>query len=201
MLKARDSSGNYSASSVNFVASESLVTGFTTVATSTQAPTFPGTKTGTFVSAGSLLLSGTTLVDDMLDPIDSWGFIDTLGGVLSGGSYLFDAPMDFGSVVSRRISAVLQALSFDSGDLLDDRGDIDIWDSVDGGVINDTDATIYYSLTQTDPAGSPVWGEWTPFMTADVTARGVKYRLDLETGSPTHNIAISTATVIARSSP
>lgn len=201
MLKARDSSGNYSANSTNFVASESLVTGFTTVATSAQAPSFSGVKTGTYVDGVSLQLSGTTPVDDMLDSIDSWGFIDTLGGILSSGSYLFDAPMSFGAVASRRISAVLQALSFDSGDLVDDRGDIDSWDSVDGGVINDTDATLYYSTTQTDPAGSPVWGAWTPFMTADVTAWGVKYRLDLESGSPTHNIAISTATVIARSSP
>lgn len=44
MAKAIDSSGNYSANATVFVATEGMVTGFTTVATSTQHTTFTGVK-------------------------------------------------------------------------------------------------------------------------------------------------------------
>jgi len=201
MAKAIDSSGNFSAASVNYVATESQVTGFTTTNTSTQAPGFSGSKTGLAVAGVTLTLDGATPIDSMIDLIDAWGYIDTLGGVASAGSYSFDSTMNFGSVVSRRLSATVQALSSDVGDLLDTRGYVDDWDSVDGGVINDTAATVFYRTTQTDPAGSPVWSAWAPFLTADVTCWGAQYRLDLASASPTHNIAISTLTVAARSSP
>lgn len=201
MAKAMDSTGNFSPAAVSFVASESLATGHTTTHTSTQAPGFAGTKTSLAVAGTTLTLDGAMALDDMTDFMDDWGYIDTLGGVALMGSYTFDSVMNFGSVVSRMLSANIQALSSDVGDLIDSRGDIDDWDSVDGGVINDTDATLYYSTTQTDPTGSPVWSAWAPFMTTDVTCWGVKYRLDLSSQSPTHNIAVSTLTVAARSTP
>lgn len=201
MLKAMDSSGNFSPASVNYVATESQVTGFTTTNTSVQAPGFAGSKTSLAVAGSTLTLDGSTPIDSMAVLVDSWGYIDTLGGVSSAGSYAFDNIMNFGAVVTRRLNATIQAISSDVGDLLDDRGYIDDWDSLDGGVINDTDATLYYSTTQTDPTGSPVWSSWAPFMTADVTCWAAKFRLDLASASPTHNIAVSTLTVAARSSP
>lgn len=201
MVKAKDSSDNYSATMGSFVATESQITGFTTTHTSTQAPAFAGSKTGTAVDGSTLKLDGLTAIDSMAALVDAWGFIDNLGGVASAGSYYFDADMNFGAVASRRLSATIQALAIDTGDLIDDRGLIDDWGVADGGVVNDTDATLYYRTTQTNPTGSPVWGAWTPFMTADVTSWGVQYRLDLASASPVHNILISTLTVIARSSP
>lgn len=201
MAKAKDSSDNYSATMTAFVATESQVTGFTTTHTSTQAPAFAGVKSGTVLDGSNLKLDGVTLIDSMATLIDAWGFIDNLGGVASAGSYTFDAAMNFGAVATRRLNATIQALAIDTGDFVDDRGLIDVWDVVDGGIINDCDATLYHRTTQTNPSGSPVWAAWTPFMTADVTCWGVQYRLDMASGSPTHNLLISTLTVIARSSP
>ena len=201
MLKARDSSDNYSAAMVSFVATESQVTGFTTVATSTQSPGFAGVKSGTAVDGATLKLDGTTLIDSMATNVDAWGYIDTLGGVATLGSYYFDAAMNFGAVLTRRLNATVQALSIDSGDTVDVRGLMDDLSAIDGGVVNDCDANLYYRSTQTDPAGAPVWSAWTPFMTADVTCWGLQFRLDLVSASPTHNILISTLTVVARSSP
>jgi hypothetical protein len=201
MAKAVDSSGNYSQASVNYVATESQVTGFTVTHTSTQAPAFAGTKTSVAVDSSTLKLDSVTPIDSMASMVDSWSYIDSLGGVVLAGSYAFDNVMNFGGVVTRRLNATVQALSSDTGDLIDTRGNVDDWDSLDGGVINDTEATLYYSTTQTNPAGSPVWSAWAPFLTADVTCWAVKYRLDMASASPTHNIAVSTLTVVARSSP
>jgi hypothetical protein len=202
MAKAMDSSTppNFSAAMAPAVLTESQVTGFTTVATITESPGFPGVKTGTYVDGSTLKIAGATLWDSM-GLIDSTGFIDSLGGVASSGEYAFASVFNFGAVLSRRLSVILQALAIDAGDLFDDRGPIDDWGLVDGGEINDTDATVFYSLTQTDPAGAPVWGPWVPFMSADVTAWGVRLKLLMESGSPTHNLALSTLTVVAKSSP
>jgi predicted phage tail protein len=201
MVKAKDSSQNYSQNISSFIATESQLTGFTTIATSTQNPDFLGAKTGLYSSSGTLSLSGVTPIDSLLTNVDTWGFIDSLGGVSPTGSYEFDTYMDFGAVTTVRLNGTIEALAFDSGDLIDDRGLVDGWGAADGGVINDTDAELFYSITQTDPAGSPTWGPFTSFMTADVTCRAARFRLDVASESPTHNLSISTLSVIARTSP
>ena len=66
---------------------------------------------------------------------------------------------------------------------------------VSGATVNDCDATIYASITNDNPAGSPVYGPWTPFFVADLTCRAAKFKLDLSSGIPTNNIDVSTLTV------
>jgi predicted phage tail protein len=197
--KAVDSSGNWSQNAVAFVATEGMVTGFTTVATATQAPTFAGTKTSVAVSDGALQLDAATPLDDIASQMDSWGYLDSLGGIATTGSYAFDSVMDLGAVATRRIEADIVSLSFDTGDTIDSRLDvIDTWDSVDGNVINDCDVTLYASTTNNDPAGSPSWSEWTPFFVSDFTCRALKFRLDFVRAVSTHNIAVTRLTVRAK---
>ena len=196
MAKARDSSGNYSSNAVSFVATEGMVTGFTTVATSTQAAGFTGTKTNVAKVGSAIQLDGTTLIDSMATNIDDWPFIDSLGGISATGSYAFDTYLDMGTVATRRFEADLTALSFDTGDLIDSRTDLmDDWGLLDGNVIDDCDVTLYAATTDDDPAGSPTWGAWAPFMVADFTCRAAKFKLDFASGNPNHNIAVSQMTV------
>lgn len=199
MLKFIDSSGNYSINAASFVATEGLVSGFTTVATSTQQTAFAGAKTNVAKVGNAIQLDGTTLIDSMATNIDSWPFIDSLGGISGTGSYAFDTYLDHTTVATRRLEADVKALSFDTGDLIDSRLDpIDSWDSFDGAVINDCDVTLYYAATNDDPAGTPTWGPWTPFFVADVTARAEKFKLDLVSGSSNHNISLSILAVDAK---
>lgn len=196
MAKAKDSSGNYSASIASFVVTEGTVTGWTTVTTTTQHPTFTGTKTSTAVVASALQLDSTTLIDGMLTSIDSWAFIDSLDGVSLTGSYAFDTYVDMTTVATRRFEADIAVAAFNTGDLWDSRtSSMDDWDDIDGSAINDVDATLYLATTNDNPAGSPTWGAWTPFMVADATCRAAKFRLDLSSSNPTHNIAVSTLAV------
>jgi predicted phage tail protein len=199
LAKALDSSGNWSVNAVSFVATEGMITGFTTVGTSTQAPTFSGTKTSTAVVSSALQLDGATPVDSNLTLIDTWSALDTLGGAALAGSYAFAAYMDLTTVATRRFEADITARSFDTGDVFDSRlALIDDWDAVDGTVINDCDVTLYAATTNDDPAGSPTWSDWTPFFVSDFTSRAMKFKLDLVSGQNTHNISISQLTVHAK---
>ncbi len=195
MSKSLDSTGHWSEEMVSFVATEGMVTGFTTIASIDQSGEFAGTKTNTAVLSGALRLSATTLISEMLTPMSEWGFIGSLGGVVSTGTYDFDAYIDLSSVATRRFETDIAALCFDTNDFVGLRGLVSAWDSVGGDSINDCDATLYIATTNDDPAGSPTWSEWQPFFVGDFTCRAAKFKLGLASGNPTHNIKISTIAV------
>ena len=196
LAKALDSSGNYSTTAASFVATEGMVTGWTTVATTTQQTAFSGSKTNTAVVSGALQLASATAIDSMATPIDSWTYIDALGGISGTGSYAFSAAVDLTTVATRRFEADIAATSFDAADLIDSKTDpIDDWSPLDGTAINDCDVTLYAATTPDDPAGSPTWSAWMPFFVADFTCRAAKFKLDLASGSATHNISVSTLAV------
>jgi len=201
MAKARDSSGNYSAGAVSFVATEGMVTGFTTVGTSTQHPAFTGAKTNVALDTTlvGIKLDSTTLVDSMVTNIDDWPFIDAIGGVSATGSYAFDTYLDLATVATRRFESDIKTLSYGTGDLFDYRLTlIDAWDDFDGDVIYDCDVTLYASTTDDDPAGAPTWSAWTQFFVADFTGRAAKFKLDFISGSPTHNILVTELRVVTK---
>jgi len=193
LAKAKDSTGNWSVAAASFALTAGNLTALPNSLTVTEHPTFLGAKSSVAVDAGSLKLDGATLIDSMAALIDSWGTIDTLGGVTGVGTYDFASPMDFGSVVTRRITPVIQALAFDAGDLIDSRGFVDDWDSVDGGVINDATVQLLAAIS-TDAVS---YGAWFPLPAGDVTCRAIKFRLALASAQPTHNIGISQLSVTA----
>lgn len=199
MAKAKDSTGNYSTSAVSFAVTEGTVTGWTTVYTTTQHTAFTGAKTNTAVDGLTLKLDSASLIDDMATSIDSWPTIEAIGGVSPTGSYAFDTYLDMATVATRRLEADIAATSFETGDQIDYRTNlIDGWSDIDGSIVNDTDATLYVACTDDDPAGAPTWTAWLPFMVADVTCRAVKFKLDLSSGTATHNLAVSTLRVHAK---
>lgn len=173
--KAIDSSGNYSGTAAEFVATEGMVTGFTTVATSTQDPGFSGSKTNLTVVSNTLRL-------------------DTLGTDATG-SYLFAAALDMSTVATRRFEADIAASSFIATDLISARGLVSTWPSVAGAEVNDCDVTLYAATTDDDPAGAPTWSDWMPFFVADFTCRAAKFKLDFEAADATHNIAVDTLVI------
>jgi len=77
--------------------------------------------------------------------------------------------------------------------LIDSRGFVDDWDSVDGGVINDATVQLLAAIS-TDAVS---YGAWFPLPAGDVTCRAIKFRLALASAQPTHNIGISQLSVTA----
>lgn len=200
MAKAVDSTGNYSDNFVSFVATEGMVTGFTTVATSTQHPLFNGDKSNVAKVGSEIQLDSANTIGEMLTPISTWPLISALGGIATAGEYEFDAVMDLGSVATRRFETVIAAHAFDTGDTIGARlNPISEWNSISGDVINDCDATMFARTTNDDPSGSPVnWSEWTPFWVADFTCRAAEFKVGLSSGASTHNISISQLAVKAK---
>lgn len=199
LLKFQDSAGNWSETEASFDASEDLAAGYTTVDTLTEDPGFSGSKTACAVVGGELLLDGDETIDDQTDLMDDWGLLEALGNVVAAGTYEFSAAMDLATVGTRNFIAAIEASAFDAADTVDDRtATVDDWDSLDGTVVNDCDATLWIATTADDPAASPTWSAWRPFFVGDFTGRGFKFRLTLESGNPAHNIAISALQVRAR---
>lgn len=203
MLKFADSSSppNWSVNAAMFVPSEALLTGHTTVATSAQHPTFSGTKTGTVLVDGVLQLDGAALLDDVAVNFDDIGTLfDAIGGISSSGTYEFDAVMDMTTAASRKFDITLTARRYEIGDLFDAKTDLfdDLDGMFDGGEINDCDATVFVSMTNDDPAGSPTWGAWTPVFVGDFYGRAARFMVEMTSGNSTHNIAISELSSRAR---
>lgn len=199
MAKAIDSSGNYSADAAMFVATEGMVTGFTTVGSVIEDPGFSGAKIDVSNAGSAIQLDGVALIDDLLDPVDSWGTVDALGGIVNQGSYAFSSVLDLGTVATRRFIADLAVGMFDVGDWVDARTDlIDDWPDIDGVMVNDCDVTLYASTTDDNPSGSPAWGAWTPFFVADFTCRAARFRLDIESNNPQHNMLVTRLRVTAK---
>lgn len=199
MAKALDSSGFYSSNAVMFLATEGLVTGFNTAATITQSPSFPGAKSNLVATDGVLKLDGVTLIDSMANLIDTWGYIDSIDGIQASGSYDFDNYLDLGTLATRRFQATIQALSFNTGDLIDLRtSNIDSWNSFDGNIVNECDVTLSAATTNDDPAGTPVWSDWVPYMISDFTCRAIKHKLDFVSGDLLDNIQVSQLVVTAK---
>jgi len=199
MAKALDSTGHYSVNMTAFVATEGMVTGFTTVGTSTQAPSFGGALTNMARIGSGIQLDGSVAIDSITDLIDTWGNVDSFGGLVASGLYVFDTYMDLSTVATRRVEADVTTVSFDTGNLIDARMDnIDDWGLVDGDTINDCDVTLYAATTNTDPSASPVWTAWTPFFVGDFTCRAIKFQLTAASGNINHNINCSQLTVHAK---
>jgi hypothetical protein len=198
--KAKDSTGHFSVNAASFVVTEGMLGGLTTIATITEDAAFTGTKTNVALVGPAIQVDSATVIDSMASLIDSWGFIDSLGGISGNGTYTFAGSFDGVTVAPRRFETLIRASQFDTGDLLDSRTDlIDSWGLFDGSLVEDCDAQMYVRITNDNPAGSPVWGGWTPFYVADFTCRAAQFRLVLASGAPTHNISIDQLRVTVKS--
>ena len=195
LVKARDSSGNWSSAAASFTATEGMVTGWVTAGSVTLSPDFAGSLTDVGVVDGTLRL--VSAEDwDAAETLDADDDVDG-GAIAASGSALFTDVLDLGTVAVRRVQVAIDASSYDVADYIDGADDIDSAEDIDGAAINDCDATFYAATTPDDPAGSPTWSDWSPFFTADFEARALKFRIDLSSGNASHTIAVQSLTVTA----
>jgi hypothetical protein len=149
------------------------------VASSTQDPSFTGTKTDVVVVDDALILE-TALFDSLSgDFDDALGNFDGGGGtVLSSGTYDFDTYIDAGGVYSSRITATINMERQDYVNLFDDaQGLFDAREGLfDGG---DTFGDVNVQLQIAKTNGDPATADYTPFQkfnVGDYTGRAFKFR-------------------------
>lgn len=217
LAKWIDSSGNESLAAVQVATTAPSLLDLNVVATVVEQPLFAGGKANVIrdPALNGIKLSGHGLVDDqgMIDAsglwdsqpaidalglIDTvvgssgWGLIDSLGGIVPIGTYSFAGALDLGVVEKSRLTATVDTVSFDTGDMIDFRTDrIDGWLSIDGDLINDTGVTLYVRTTSDDPGGAPDWSAWQRFSMGDYEARAFQWKVELQSASPTHNVLVT----------
>jgi Putative phage tail protein len=221
LAKWIDSTGHESPTAAMVITTAPSLDALNVVATISEAPAFAGMKSAVILdpSLNGLKLVGSSLIDDQglidasglwdsqgavdgLGLVDAvvgaggWGLIDSLGGIVDTGTYYFANEFDLGSVEKCRLTATVDTIAFDTGDLIDFRYDsIDTWESIDGDRINDTAVTLYVRTTQDNPAGTPVWTGWQRFAMGDYDARAFQWKVVLDSASATHNVLVTGLTV------
>lgn len=221
LAKWVDSTGHESPAAAMVITTAPSLSALNFVAAVAEHPAFSGAKTNIVrdPDLNGIKLIGAGLIDDQglsdasglwdsqgaidgLGAIDQvvgsggWGLIDSLGGVVDSGTYVFASVFDLGSVEKSRLTATIDAVSFDTGDMIDFRYDaIDTWESIDGNRISDTSVALYVRTTQDNPAGSPTWTDWQRFSMGDYEARAFQWKVVLESGSSNHNVVVTGLTV------
>ncbi|WP_167525709.1 phage tail protein [Cupriavidus oxalaticus] len=217
LTKWIDSTGHESPQETMVITTAPSLLDLNVVETVQEHPAFPGGKTNIVYdpALNGIKLIGAGLIDDQglidasglwddqpavdgLGEIDTvvgsggWGLIDSLGGIVNSGTYTFAGSVDLGTVEKSRLTATIDAVSFDTGDMIDFRYDlIDSWGSIDGDRINDTVVALYIRTTADDPAGSPTWSEWQRFSMGDYEMRACQFKVVLESGASTHNVVVT----------
>lgn len=187
-IKAVDKLGNESLDATSSVAIIENIKDLNLVATSTQNPTFSGTKTNVVVVDNNLRLGTSVLFDAAAGLFDNTGgLFDGGGGTVSAtGTYEFDNYIDVGAVYTNRITANVTVSRVDFGVQFDDAtGNFDDREGLFDGDANefgDTNVELQIATTEDDPASaSPTYTAFRKFFVGDYKARAFKFRAILTT--------------------
>ena len=202
-IKAVDKVGNPSRNAVSKVAIIESIKGLNLVATSTQSPSFTGSKTNTVVVDNKLQLGTSNLFDSVAGNFDDAGglFDAGQGNIASSGTYEFDTHIDLGSVYTSRVTANMNVANFSSVDLFDSvTGNFDDRDGDfdgDPSEFDDTNSELLVATTEGDPSGSPTYTDFRKFFVGDYKARAYKFKVQMTStkGTATHQISALSVTV------
>ena len=196
LAKFVDSTGNESVNTSSFVSTTiPNIINMNAVATSTQNPSFTGTKTNMVAVDNVLKFEADTLLDSVTELMDDWELLDAIGGLDSAGSYEFDTYIDLGTVYTSRATASIAFTAFVIGDFIDDRTALmDTWTDFDNAP-SDVTLNLYVATTNDDPSGTPTWSSWAKFTVADYNARAYKFKVEASSTSSDHQINISELSV------
>ena len=199
--------GTYMAKFVDSTGNESVtVTSFTTttvpnistmnlVDTSTQHPSFTGTKTDMISADGILKFESDVLFDSFTGLMDTWYLLDAYGGLDKAGTYEFDTYIDLGRIYTSRVTSDVTFTAFTLGDFIDDRTTLmDTWSDFDN-IPSDVNLDLYVATTNDDPTGTPTWTAWAKFTVSDHLTRAYKFKVIATSTDVLHQINITALSV------
>jgi len=187
-IKSVDKSELASQNATSSVAIIEEIKGYNAVTTSTQNPSFAGSKTNCTVnSEGNLVLNTSGNFDDASGNFDdAAGLFDGgAGTIVTSGTYEFNAVVDLTAVYTSRVVANVTNLRTDYVNLFDSAsGNFDSRvGNFDGDeqAFDDTNVEVYVATTEGDPSGSPTYTAFRKFVAGDFKARGLKFKAILTT--------------------
>ena len=200
-IKAVDKLGNDSLDSTRSVAIIEDIKDLNAVATSTQNPTFGGTKTNLVVVDNELRLGTSILFDSAAGNFDTTGGLFDGGGgtVASSGTYDFDNYVDLSAIYTSRVTANLSLTRLDYGVQFDDAtGNFDNREGLFDGDANEfgtTNAELQVATTDDDPSGSATYTAFRKFFVGDYKARAFKFRAILTSDDSEASPSVSALSV------
>ncbi len=103
--------------------------------------------------------------------------LDSDGLTAGTGEYAFDSTLDLEAVYSLDLERRLVARGIYPTDLWDSRTDnIDTWQDIDGGVVDQVNAELYVRKTNDDPSSSPTYSAWQPLANGVLKARAFQFK-------------------------
>jgi len=168
-IKAVDKFGRTSTNAASSVALVDAIAGFNFVDEVVEQTAFAGTKTDVVVVDNKLQLDTSILFDSATgDFDDATGLFDGGGGfVASSGTYDFANYIDLTATYTGTVNTNIKTTQL----------------SQHGGTPTSgaTDVDLFVSTTTDDPAGTPTWTAYRPFIVGSYTARALRFRAELST--------------------
>jgi hypothetical protein len=122
--------------------------------------------------------------------------IGDIGVIEDSGSYYFANSVDLGSTYTSRLTANLSSAVSLSSDLIDYRiSYVDTWQNWDGASSDAITAVLELRSTTDNPASSPTWSDWSPFLVGDYHARAYEFRVMVTNTDSSYNISITALSV------
>ncbi|MEO1950880.1 phage tail protein [Thioclava sp.] len=191
IVRARDSSGILGPATTLFASGAQAVP-FTAVGMLQEDDTFTGAKEGCGIVSGGLQLSSGDLISSFASIAALPSIAYPTGTVAGQATYDFATNFDLGTVRTVRLRREIDMAVISLTDSIAGRlGNVSTWSSISGTGGADADAWVEVALTDDDPAGTPVWGDWRLVENDEVTARGIKARAKMKTLDPKYTPRIS----------
>ena len=205
LIKARDKLGNPSVNATVVYTSVTSIGDFNAVATSTQNPTFAGTKTDVVVIAKedgtpALVLDTVELFDSGSGNFDSITSHNFDGGTLNKnvdteGFYDFDAPIDIGASFKASVTGGITQSVISRDRLFDNiTGNFDVQSGLFDG---DAESNCSAELQVATSNDGTTYTGFTTFVVGDYSARFFKFRIRMTSvnGSATPEITAASVTI------
>jgi hypothetical protein len=183
LIKAVDKNGNYSVNESIIATTVTTVGNYNAIATSTQSPTFAGTKTNVYVDEnGYLRLDSSELFDSAVGLFDSAPATFFEEGVTTydlypTGSYLFTSPIDLGGTYTSRVTANITQGSDNIDNLFDSASGL--FDEGASNFDGDTPANCTAFLQIATSTDGATYTAFRNFVIGDYSGRYLKFKLVL----------------------
>ena len=157
LIKFKDKNGGKSSTAVSAVINISDAIPRLTQSTRREdqdSPPFQGQKDKVYYSDNyeGLVLDSTTTLDDWAVGVDYMTSWDWIGNLHPEGTYYFNNYVDLGGKFSVVFKRLLATRGLFPKDTFDDRTSIDSWSDFDGTLADETNAELYFRISDGAPA-------------------------------------------------
>jgi len=204
MVKAVDEGGRFSTNAKFAATTVPNIVDFNAVITVSENPSFAGVKNDMVTANDILQLEGAprfllTELSEFLAAENGDNLtreIGDVGVIEDAGTYYFANSVDLGATYTSRLTAQLSSSVAVVSDLIDNRiTNIDSWQNWDGASSDAITAILQLRTTNDNPASSPTWTDWAPFLVGDYHARAYEFRVVVTNTDANYNISITSLAV------